>query len=189
MASVSARLNARHIEKLLTDAQKKQLPKVYSATINETARGTRTDLASVISENTSLKKSQVSTRNNSLYVSRRASPRSQVAVISGSRETKPFDAFKGKPTALKRKNAVRVNIKGKRRNIQRATVIDGKVKARGQYSGGSFKFDGRRKYKTLKSLSVGSQFEQDYVESRLDPIVQRRLTPTFERNFRRIVRL
>lgn len=181
MASVGVTTNFKDVQKWLTNVERNKLPRIMSQSVNETARGVRTDLAASISSESSLKKGGLSPTKGLLAVSKKASRLKPEAVISGSRQTSSFDKFKNKPVFVKRTNGVKVTVKGKRKIIRRARIIDGKVKAPGIYRGGSFKFDGRRTFKTLKGLSVGSQFEQPYVKGSLNAIVDRRFTKSFER--------
>lgn len=178
--------NIDEVERWLTSVERKRIPSMLSQVVNETTRGVRTDLSSAISNNTGLKKSATSQRDKSLYISRKATRSNPEAVIEASRKTSDFDRFKNKPRYLKRQNATRVTVKGKRNLIRKAIVIDGKVKARGRHQGGRFKFDGRRRFKTLRGLSVGSQFEQPYIKSGVDRMLEGRFNKAFQRAAKRL---
>jgi len=156
----------------------KGLPKLQAQALNEGTKTVRTDTARKIKAKTNAKARVVRNKLNSsggggLVIAKKASKNSLFTNIIGSSFTtdmskKNFSVSTRKATKKKPARAS-IKLNGKRHVFRNSGVTrSGRIRARGLYSGGQFKFNDNESEQgipltPLKTFSVSSQLGQKYI--------------------------
>jgi hypothetical protein len=196
-AKIKATIDTRQLDKYLTDLQRRKLPTIEAQALNKTIATVRTDTARKIKADKSLRNLKAVGKrfigSGGLVVTKKASKQSLFAQISGNRNTLPLskDYF----TVSERKGSARkdpsvsVRLAGRKFTIRNAELNKAlQVRARGKYSGNSFKFVNGFKEDAplvrLKTFSVRSQLVQPYIDKPLQGFAFR----AFDKELRRLLK-